>query len=737
MSNITNITNGWSRQNGRFAKTTTSLTIIIVAVLLLELLSAAQYYFTRNMMENELEKRAEMELTMKAIITNGLIDNCEQSLKSHIMEIKRNLAYPDTMANIMAWTLKFSPHVMGCGIAFNPGFYPDRDSLFEPYALRTDSGIHCMQIAGGNFDYTKNGFFRYIRRKKTNSWVGPYEDAYVKQKLITYAIPIYTFTGDTVGVYGIDISCNTLGNILNQKNIYPSSFDFLLSEEGELIAGPTDPSMRKKVENAIRIINDSTISKHGIKESCIQIAYYHDKEEDQDMTLFYGVMRDSPEWQIAVACYDNEVYAPLKELHLRLLLISLLAFGVLLFIVGCFARNEEKLKQKTMQEQRIAGELRVANQIQQSMLPRQYYQQDDLKIYGSLVPAREVGGDLFDYFNCDDKLFFCIGDVSGKGASSAMLMGVIHSMFRAFSAHEKNPSYIMQAINQSSCQNNEANMFVTLFIGVLDLPTGKLRYCNAGHDAPILLPTLSSIPANPHLPVGVFEDVQYKVEEITLQPDSTIFLYTDGLTEAKNMARKIFGLERIKNILTTCVDKQPTEILEIVSDEVRKYVGDAEQSDDLTMLAIRYTPKQFESTFSEIIVIKNDIHELPKFNNFQKAFYAKLNLDKPEARKMQLAVEEAVVNVIDYAYPIDTEGNIEVRMMSDGHILKIVITDSGVFFDPTTKKKADTTLSAEERQIGGLGLLLVRELMDTINYEREEGKNILTLIKNYNNENNN
>ena len=163
----------------------------------------------------------------------------------------------------------------------------------------------------------------------------------------------------------------------------------------------------------------------------------------------------------------------------------------------------------------------------------------------------------------------------------------------------------------------------------------------------------------------------------------------------------------------------------------------AEQSDDLTMLAIRYTPKQFESTFSETIVIKNDIHELPEFNNFQKAFYAKLNLNKPEARKMQLAVEEAVVNVIDYAYPIDTEGNIEVRMMSDGHNLKIVITDAGVFFDPTTKKIADTTLSAEERQIGGLGLLLVRELMDTINYEREEGKNILTLIKNYNNENNN
>ena len=173
----------------------------------------------------------------------------------------------------------------------------------------------------------------------------------------------------------------------------------------------------------------------------------------------------------------------------------------------------------------------------------------------------------------------------------------------------------------------------------------------------------------------------------------------------------------------------PRQILETVSEEVHRFVGDAEQSDDLTMLAIHYTPRQFESAIIETLVLKNDIHEVTRLSSFQKSVYAKMNIDTSLARQLRLAVEEAVVNVIDYAYPAGTEGSIEVRVMSDSQTLKIMIADSGVPFDPTAKEKTDTTLSAEDRQIGGLGILLVRELMDTINYEREDGKNILTLIK--------
>ena len=234
---------------------------------------------------------------------------------------------------------------------------------------------------------------------------------------------------------------------------------------------------------------------------------------------------------------------------------------------------------------------------------------------------------------------------------------------------------------------------------------------------------------NPNLPVGVFDDVKYGLQETQLQPDSTIFLYTDGLTEAKNEARKQFGLERVEAVLTAQVGKQPQEILEQVTEAVHGFVKNAEQSDDLTMLAIRYTPQQFKSKLTETLVLKNDVHEIARFSSFIKQAMEKLDIEKSLARQLRLAVEEAVVNVIDYAYPVGTEGEITVRIMSDGQRLHCQIIDSGIPFDPTAKEKADTSLSVEDRQIGGLGILLVREQMDSINYERIDGKNILTLIK--------
>jgi sigma-B regulation protein RsbU (phosphoserine phosphatase) len=153
------------------------------------------------------------------------------------------------------------------------------------------------------------------------------------------------------------------------------------------------------------------------------------------------------------------------------------------------------------------------------------------------------------------------------------------------------------------------------------------------------------------------------------------------------------------------------------------------QSDDLTMLAIRYTPHHFESILTETLILKNNVHEVTKLSSFLKSVVAKINIEPSLARKLRLAVEEAVVNVIDYAYPADTEGSIEVRMMWDGKKLKVMIIDSGVPFDPTVMEKTDTTLSAEERQIGGLGIFMVKKSMDDVKYEYLDGHNILTLKK--------
>jgi sigma-B regulation protein RsbU (phosphoserine phosphatase) len=297
----------------------------------------------------------------------------------------------------------------------------------------------------------------------------------------------------------------------------------------------------------------------------------------------------------------------------------------------------------------------------------------------------------------------------------------------------------MQTINEMLCERNESSMFITLFIGVLDLPTGRLCYCNAGHDAPVILrgersevrgeTSANALPVKANLPVGIFDNVQYEKQEAELKSGATIFLYTDGLTEAMNKEHKQFGIKRVMSLLDNAGDLKPRQLLGMMNMEVYSFADGMEQSDDLTMLAIRYTPKQFESTFAEELTMKNDVHEVTRFSSFMKSVIERLDIEKSLGRQLRLAVEEAVVNVINYAYPADTEGDVTVKMMSDGETLQCQIIDSGIPFDPTTKEKVDLTLSAAERQVGGLGILLVRELMDSINYERKDEQNVLTLTK--------
>lgn len=716
------------------------LLIVIVAVSLLELLSAAQYFFTHHLMEDELEKYAEMELTTKAIITKRIVEDSERTLKSHIMEVKYNLATPDSLFSILAQIAKYSPNMRGCGISFNPGYYKDKGRLFEPYALKTDTGVVCLQIAGENFDYTKDGFYKDIKEKKANSWVGPYDDIYLEMRLVSYAVPIYEFTGDTVAVLGVDLDTGSLGDTLNYRHIYPSSFDLLLTEEGELIAGPTDSTLQKEVDFVTSLINDSTAERRLSSNGRSKIIDFDTR--DRDGAIFYVSMKGIPHWQIAVVCYDDEVYGSLQELRYRLLLLSLLAFGILLYLVRRFAKDEEKLRSQTLEQERMAGELHIANNIQQTLLPEKdgaMKDIDDVQVEGRLIPAKAVGGDLYNAFVRDGKLFFCIGDVSGKGIPSALIMAIIQALFRNIASREDNPSHIMKRLNETACRNNKANIFVTLFVGVLDLPTGHLRYCNAGHELPIMIRTqnskaeISNLEAKPNLPVGLFEDFEYEMQTMQMQPGSALFLYTDGLTEARNAKGKLFGRDRVGQMIAEAGTTNPKQLVEAAIECWQKFIGETEQSDDLTLLALSYTPLQEQSIMGEGITLKNDVKEVEKLGAFVKQVAESLSLDKSLTGKLRLAVEETVVNVMEYAYPQGTTGDVNIRATSNGRRLKFIISDSGIPFNPTEVTAADTTLSAEERPIGGLGILLVRELMDSINYERINGQNVLTLTKSIHN----
>ena len=252
----------------------------------------------------------------------------------------------------------------------------------------------------------------------------------------------------------------------------------------------------------------------------------------------------------------------------------------------------EQLKTTTTQKAAMESELSIARDIQLSMVPTVFPQQDHIDIYASMTPAKAVGGDLYDFFVRDGQLFFCIGDVSGKGVPAALFMTETNSLFRAYSSNDSTPDSIVRHMNKDLSLDNKECMFVTFFVGILDLKSGVLRYCNAGHEAPIIIhKTAEPLSVNQILPIGLMEDTDYVTETVVIEPQTTILLFTDGLDEAMDADNLQFGEKRIFNELNDAIQSgelSPKAVIERMTQAVHNYVGDTEQSDDLTMLCLRF-----------------------------------------------------------------------------------------------------------------------------------------------------
>ncbi len=565
---------------------------------------------------------------------------------------------------------------------------------------------------------------------------------------------------------------------------------FLVTRQGTIVAHPDSSLvMRASLKDYFKDIKDTEKRKVKIAQDILKITpnqrlykFYEDK--DGSYILMFAACIERTDWLMVVTFPIRDLLWLLNSLMAFMGVLTFFGIGIIVlacyFTVrkvtkpirqfttsadeiakGNFTAELPKIKTKdemrrlrdsfeTMQlslvkqieetkavneeKGRMEGELHIARNIQMSMLPKTfppYPDRDDIDIYGQLMPAKEVGGDLFDFFIRDEKLFFCIGDVSGKGVPASLLMAVTRSLFRTVSSHEAMPSRIMTAINESISEDNESNMFVTLFIGVLDLPTGRLRYTNAGHDEPILIGDIGigHLPCNPNIPVGIDSEWKFTTQEDIINSQTTIFLYTDGLTEAENLRHEQFQEERVLDTCCEC-ERKPDKFIEHMTKVVHDFVGNAEQSDDQTMLAIQYSKEQDDNTrLDRSLKLTNDLDEVHQLAAFVDEVCETIGLDMSLTMSLNLAIEEAVVNVIDYAYPAGTKGDILIEARANEQYLKIVINDWGTPFDPTAKGDVDTTLSAEERPIGGLGIHLVRQIMDSINYERTDGKNVLTLRK--------
>ena len=506
----------------------------------------------------------------------------------------------------------------------------------------------------------------------------------------------------------------------------------MISRSGRIMVCPAESLVMRRTAQEVISDMDDTSAFSGVNRSMLAgergsavIRY------NKDVTHIFYAPVEKTGWSMSIMVPDSEIYGNIRRMGLMVKLLQLLGLLMLILIIRALMMNQLKFIDLNERKERIESELHIASGIQMSMIPKifpPFPERKDLDMAATIVPAKEVGGDLYDFYIRDNKLIFCIGDVSGKGVPASLVMAVTRSLFRTVSAHESSPQRILTAMNDSMAEVNESNMFVTFFVGILDLATGHLRYGNAGHNAPLMLTDAKrplSVEAN--LPLGVMAGFVFKEQEARMNYDDAIFLYTDGLTEAENRDHGLFGEERMYNVLSA---RRPSDgQMSAMKEAVREFVGDAPQSDDLTMLFIHYLPETEPEETERHLILHNDIQQIPQLAEFVETIADEKKLDQATALNLNLALEEAVTNVIMYAYPEGSDGLVDIEAIIRKDSLEFIISDNGIAFDPTAVPEADVTLGAEERRIGGLGIFLVRKIMDSVGYERKDGKNILSMTK--------
>ena len=575
--------NLWERLKS-FLRRNLGLTAILAAAFILGIASAVMGYYNRSILQDTMERLVDQEMNAIFYRIRNQLSKVEVTLNNMAWVVSDDLAEADSMYVITRRMVEHNPAILGGTISFIPNYYPKKGYWFEPYAVRRTTAdgrdtIESIQLGSESHDYTKSEFFTVPIAQNDGHWCEPYLDAEgAKAMVTTYGTPVHDRKGKTVAVVDADLSLDWLNQVIAEEKTYPSTQRYLVTGSHQLLAGEEGPELQA----ALRLLTEAHNKEcyHRVKN-----------EEGKEQHVFFHPVGGMTDWVLITVLDDNDVFGRMFRGRRIVLLLSLIGLTALGFIVYRTSRNLEKLRKVNAAKERIDSDLRVANKIQMSMLPEQHLKDDQVDVFGSLVPAREVGGDLVDYFIRDGKLFFCIGDVSGKGTPSAMLMASTCSLFRSYAAHDDNPARIMQAINEAACQKNPTHMFATVFIGVLNLQTGHLCYCNAGHEAPIILsPEFSSLTILPHIAIGLFSTMKYGLQETDLPAGTTFFLYTDGLTEAMDKDDRPFGMERTKAVLQRCAEQQqsPEEIISTISEEVHRFVKTAEQSDDLTLLAIHY-----------------------------------------------------------------------------------------------------------------------------------------------------
>lgn len=380
----------------------------------------------------------------------------------------------------------------------------------------------------------------------------------------------------------------------------------------------------------------------------------------------------------------------------------------------------------------LRQELSIAARMQASILPTTFPEADaPLAIWGAATPAREVGGDFFDFFDLPDgRTAVVIADVSGKGVPAALFMVLSRTLTRAAAPDSAGPAECVAKVNRLLAAENPETMFVTLFYGVIDARNGRMTYANAGHNAPYIIAADGSVrPLEPAggPALGVFEDVEYNEATIEIGMDETLILFTDGVTEAMDPNNQEYGEPRLENLLANVADANPGQIIQRIETDVTAFANGAPQADDLTMMAVR----RQTATRKLKATIGADLTQIPAFADRLEAWGAATGLSDTDVHALSLSLDELITNAIEYgaADAPATGFALDVELTRMDAAVTAVIRDNGTRFDPLSAAPPDLESPAEDREIGGLGVHFAKTLTDTQTYSFENGLNVLTLTK--------
>jgi sigma-B regulation protein RsbU (phosphoserine phosphatase) len=628
-----------------------SILILSTTAIIFVIIFGYSYQISRELILNNVRENAK-NLTFNAV---NKIETILQSFAKIPENIAYSLEYSkynkSEILNLLRRIVQNNSEIFGSTIAFEPYTF-DKDSLyFAPYFYKDHGTIKFTYLGGERYRYFYWDWYQIPKELNKPQWSEPYFDEGGGNIIMsTYSVPFYRNSNGKkkfMGIVTADISLDWLEKIISSIEIYKTGYGFLISKNGTIVTHPnTSMIMNETIFSLAEQREDEELRQIGRRMISGQSGFVplSGFNSNKKYWMFFAPLSTSG-WSLGVLFPEDELMSDITRLNRHVLMIGVAGLSIVLIMIVVISRSITKplrllagatkdiavgnldteipapksgdevgkltesfifmerslknyikeLTETTAAKERIESELAVAREIQMSILPKifpPFPSRKEFEIFASIEPAKEVGGDFYDFFFVDDDhLFFCIGDVSGKGVPASLFMAVTKTLIKAKTTDGMAPRETLSLVNSDLCVDNDTAMFVTIFSGILNTRTGEFLYSNGGHNPPFIYSKnlgLIVVEDNSGTALGISEKSTYSTGRTTLKPGDGIFLFTDGVTEAMDSAGKMYSEERLMNFLATQREFNPEDITRGTLAEIINFSSGTPQADDITVMAIKY-----------------------------------------------------------------------------------------------------------------------------------------------------